>query len=226
MAGIIFALSISIGLPLIMFVYAWYKKRPIPFILGVLAFTVSQMVIRLPILNYLEHQTGFAMFSYLHPILFAIILGLSAGVVEELARMIAMRFFMKQRDWQSGFMFGAGHGGIEAMLIVGIGVIHLFFSSTALVYGTDLFISGIERFFAMLLHIGLSIVVLLGVVRKRLIYVLIAILVHGLVDALVGILPLYIPTDSVVIVLETVIAILALIVFGFSLLIKRRGLLS
>ncbi|MBO1628618.1 YhfC family intramembrane metalloprotease [Bacillus sp. SY8(2021)] len=39
--------------------------------------------------------------------LFAIVIDLSAGFFEEVTRFIAMRFFMKQRDWQSEFLFGA-----------------------------------------------------------------------------------------------------------------------
>ncbi len=34
------------------------------------------------------------------------LLSLSAGIFEEVARFIAMRYFMKQRDWQSGFYLG------------------------------------------------------------------------------------------------------------------------
>ncbi|KKE78539.1 MULTISPECIES: YhfC family glutamic-type intramembrane protease [Bacillaceae] len=224
MAGIIFALTISMGIPLMSLVYSFYKKRYIPFVLGVLAFVVSQVLIRIPILQYLgENSTAYLMFHAMQPVLFAIVIGLSAGIVEELARFIAMYFFMRQRDWQSGFWFGVGHGGIEAVLFVGIRAINLLFLPTAIVYSTDFFISGTERFFAMLLHIGLSIIVLQGVVRKKFIYIFLAIIIHGIVDALIGIIPLYVPQDSVLIVLEVTIAIIALAVFNYSLWIKRRG---
>ena len=46
------------------------------------------------------------MFSVMQPVLFALLLSLSAGIFEEVARFIAMRYFMKQRDWQSGFYLG------------------------------------------------------------------------------------------------------------------------
>ena len=131
MNRLIFTAFISIGLPLVALLYAFWKKRYIPYMLGVLAFVVSQILIRIPILNYLNgNSTAFSMFSVMQPILFAIMLSLSAGIFEEIARFIAMRYFMKQRDWQSGFLFGVGHGGIEAVLIVGIPVVSLLLSQT------------------------------------------------------------------------------------------------
>lgn len=227
MIGITFATVISIGLPLTALLYACCKKRYIPFVLGVLAFVVSQVLIRIPILQYLgEHSTVYSMFSAMQPVLFAIVIGLSAGIFEELARFISMRFFMVQRDWQSGFFFGAGHGGIEAVLFVGSSAVFLLFSSTAIAYSNTYFISGIERFFAMLLHIGLSIIVLQGVVRKRFLYVVLAIIIHGVVDALAGILPLYVPKDSALLVVEVTVAVIALAVFNYSLWIKRKGVLQ
>src|SRR5699024_8161099 len=148
----------SIGLPLAAFLYAIKTKRYIPFLLGVLAFISSQVLIRIPLLEYLQaHSSTYLMISVTHPVLFAVMIGLSAGVFEGLARFVMMYFLMKQRDWQSGFLFGAGHGGIEALLFVGLGSVTMLFSPTANVHDLDFFVGGIERFFAMLLHIGLSI---------------------------------------------------------------------
>ncbi|PFK30460.1 YhfC family intramembrane metalloprotease [Bacillus cereus] len=226
MGGIIFATIIGIGLPIAILLYAFWKRRYIPYVLGVLAFVISQVLIRIPILQYLGgNSTTYSMFSAMHPVLFAIVIGLSAGVFEELARFVAIRFFMKQRDWQSGFLFGAGHGGIEAVLFFGSGAVVLLFFSRDISYGNSYFIGGIERFFAMLLHIGLSIIVLQGVLQKRFLYVVFAITIHGLVDALVGILPLYVPKDSALLIVESTVAIIALAIFNYSLWIKRKGVL-
>lgn len=227
MVGIIFTVIISIGIPLVALFYAFYKKRYIPFGLGILAFVVSQILLRLPLMEYIgQNSLAYSMLSSTQPVLFAIIIGLSAGVFEELARFIAMRFLMKQRDWQSGFLFGLGHGGIEAVLFVGISFVSLLFSPLLIVSSDMYFIAGIERFFAMILHIGLSIIVLQAIVKRKFIYVVLAIMIHGMVDALVGILPLYVPENSVIFVLEVTIAIIALAVFIYSLRIKRKGVLQ
>lgn len=227
MAGIIFAICISVGLPIFAFLYASIKKRYLAFFLGAMAFIVSQVMIRLPILQYLqENSISFTMLRITKPVLFAVVIGFSAGIFEGLARFMMMRYFMKQRDWQSGFLFGAGHGGIEAILFVGLNAIVLLFSPLAEAYGFGFFLSGIERFFAMLLHIGLSILVLYGIVRQNFLYVVLAIIFHGFVDSLVGLLPLLIPAEMVTLALETSLATIAMIVFGYSIYIKRKGVLQ
>ena len=223
MLGVIFAVIISIGLPISLLIYAIIKKRFLPFLLGVLAFIGSQILIRIPLLKYLEmNSINYSMFSAMYPVFFAIIIGLSAGVFEELARFVMMKFFMKNPNWQSGFLFGAGHGGIEAVLFVGISASTMLFSPTVAIYNAGFFIGGIERFFAMMLHIGLSIIVLQGVVQRKFIYVLIAILIHGFVDALVGILPLYLGAGASLVAIEVALALTAIAVLSYSLMIKRK----
>lgn len=226
-AGVIFTVVISIGLPFIALLYAFYKKRYIPFGLGVLAFVVSQILLRIPLMEYMgQNSAAYSMLGVTHPALFSMMIGLSAGVFEEVARYLAMRFLMKQRDWQSGFLFGAGHGGIEAVLFVGLGVLSLLFSTSIIASSELYFVGGLERFFAMLLHIGLSIIVLQGVVQKRFLYVVLAILIHGLVDALVGIFPLYLSGGYALIAIEVALAIISLFVLMYSLWIKRKGVLQ
>lgn len=227
MFGTIFAIIISVGLPIFAFLYAWKKKRYIPFLLGVLAFVVSQMLLRLPLLEFLQkNSTDFIFFSMTQPILFAILLGLTAGIFEETARFIAMRYTMKQRDWMSGFLFGTGHGGIEAVIFVGMPAFQYVFSPFAIALGDQFLIGGIERFFAIILHIGLSIIVLQAVVHKKVFYLLVAIIIHTFVNASVGILPLFIRGNESVIVLEIVIAVVALAVLLYTLWIKRKGVLQ
>ncbi|HDR7354925.1 YhfC family glutamic-type intramembrane protease [Bacillus wiedmannii] len=224
MNGLIFTTMISFGLPLVALLYAVWKKRSIPYMLGVLAFVVSQILIRIPILNYVNGtSTDFQMFSVMQPVLFVLLLSLSAGIFEEVARFIVMRYFMKQRDWQSGFLFGAGHGGIEAVLIVGIPVISLLFSQTVIQNGDSYYFGGIERIFAMVLHIGLSLIVLQAVIQKKFRYVVYAILIHGTANALAGIISLYVPGKSGIIMSEVSIAICVLFVFSYSFILKRKG---
>src|SRR5690625_4273823 len=152
MAGVIFAIVVGVGLPFIALLYAFYKKRYIPFGLGILAFVVSQILLRIPLMEYIgQNSAAYSMFSVTQPVLFSIVIGLSAGVFEELARFVAMRFLMKQRDWQSGFLFGAGHGGIEAVLFVGVSGVRLLILSSLITSGELYFIGGLERLFAMLL---------------------------------------------------------------------------
>src|SRR5215212_5914038 len=58
------------------------------------------------------------------PLYSAVILGLSAGVCEEVARYLVYRYWLKDaRHWRQALMFGAGHGGIEAILLGGLALL-------------------------------------------------------------------------------------------------------
>lgn len=78
-------------------------------------------------------------------------------------------------------------------MIVGIPVISLLLSQTVIQNGDSYYLGGIERIFAMVLHVGLSFIVLQAVVQKKFRYVVYAILIHGTVNALAGIISLYVP---------------------------------
>lgn len=178
--GNMFLVIVTIVIPALGAVYALYKKRLIPFILGVLAFTISQMLIRLPLLNWIaENSSTYHLWTVTMPFVVVMLLAFSAGVFEEIARWLAMRYGMKQRDLSAGLAFGIGHGGIEAFLIVGIPVL---FTSPIMMSDIDYFISGFERMCAMTVHICFSLLVLVGVKKRKFVYVVISIVLHGIVN--------------------------------------------
>ncbi len=143
------------------------------------------------------------------PIFNAVVLGLSAGIFEEIARYAGYRWWAKEaRSWSKGLLYGAGHGGIEAIL-VGVLVMYTFIQMYAL-RGLDLatvvpadqlevvsaqvsaywssawydsFLSTLERLLTIPVQIGLSIIVLQVFTRRKAYWLLIAILWHALVDA-------------------------------------------
>ena len=223
MLGISFTLLVSIVLPFVLFSIAIYKRRWLPFILGVLAFSISQLLIRVPLLEYLDdHNASYLFFTALHPVAYALFLGATAAIVEEGARFLAMWYFMKQRDWKAGLLFGAGHGGIEALWIVGIPIISLLLSPSDFVTEGLFWASGLERIFAMLIHIGLSILVLQSVVHKKWRYLLIALVIHAVVDAAVGILPLGISPAYQLLAVESVVGLVAVCLLGYIFYVKRK----
>ncbi len=140
----------------------------------------------------------------------AIFAGLSAGVFEEGMRYLAYRFFAPDaRTWGKGLMVGAGHGGIEAILLGVLGgwtVIQLaliqngYFLDqipldtmpavqaqitavfTAAWY--DALLGAVERFFALCIQLSLSLLVMQQFVRGQRKWLIIAILWHAFVDAL------------------------------------------
>jgi uncharacterized membrane protein YhfC len=138
------------------------------------------------------------MFSMTQPVLYALFLGVTAALFEEGGRWIVMTLFMKnKRRVSDGIAFGVGHGGIEAVVFVGIGFIVALLSSTP-TPPFETMLGGVERLLTMVLHVGWSVMVLRSVVRKKPFWLLLAILLHTAVDMLAvllaqaGIEPLWI----------------------------------
>lgn len=54
-----------------------------------------------------------------------VLLALTSGLFEESARWIVLRYWARRiRSWEQGVAFGLGHGGIEAILIIGMNAIN------------------------------------------------------------------------------------------------------
>ncbi|MGB2896092.1 MAG: YhfC family glutamic-type intramembrane protease [Anaerolineales bacterium] len=107
---------------------------------GALTFVASQ-IFHIPFNNLVltPFVTGRGMFAVggLAFMGAALLYGLSAGIFEEVARFVVMRRWAhKARNLPKALMFGAGHGGIEAIILGGL-VLYGFFQAVAL-RGVDL----------------------------------------------------------------------------------------
>jgi len=139
----------------------------------------------------------------------AIYLGLSAGMWEECSRYAAYRWWAKDaRSWGKGLMLGAGHGGIESIILGGI-VLYTFFYMLALL-GSDLsqvvppaqlslaqqqvhaywsspwfatLLGALERCIAITFHLAASILVLQVFLRGHIRWLWLAVFLHATVDA-------------------------------------------
>lgn len=175
---------------------------------GAVTFVASQ-VAHLPLnwaLGLLGGGRGLALWP---PPLMALVVGLSAGVCEEGARYLVLRFWRREaRSWGKGVAFGAGHGGAEAILL-GLLVL-VTFASMLILRGMDLgalglsgealeqvqtqseaywsipwylpLLGGLERVFALAIQIGLSLLVVRALTHNNLGWLAAAILGHALVD--------------------------------------------
>ena len=122
----IVTLFISLILPLIvLLVYALRNRKQgivSAWIIGALGFFIPQMLIRLPILTLLSPQLAkFAAFS---PLLYAFGLAATAGLFELAGRILAARVMGNRLTPKRALAAGLGHGGIEAMVIIGISYIN------------------------------------------------------------------------------------------------------
>jgi ABC-2 type transport system permease protein len=139
----------------------------------------------------------------------ALILGLTAGLCEELVRTLGYAIVKWARHFEDGVMLGLGHGGIEAMIFGGV-LSAATVSSLSYLQSVDLeslnltsaqfenlslqlelftqsplyaFAPFLERTFAIGAHVLFSVIVLLAFTRRKPFYVLLAIGLHTLVDA-------------------------------------------
>ena len=137
--------------------------------------------------------------------LYALYGGLAAGLFEETGRYVAFRFFLKKRrEAVTPLAYGAGHGGIEAVLIVGLTMVNNMvllasansgsLTDPALIEAAEalsaipagMFLwAAFERASAILLHVALSVLVFAAVHKpeKRWLFPA-AILLHAGLDAL------------------------------------------
>lgn len=188
--GLIVGILICFGIPIICTVLLARGKKGCwkAFFFGVLAFTISQICIRIPILTRVLPNYGWFTLLQANKIVYGLFLGLTAGIFEECARWIGMRF-LKERTIYSGLAFGLGHGGIEAMTLVGLNCVVILVMTLmgkgALFYGIqgNIWIGSAERIFAITYHVGASLLIMHGFrVRKSGRFLLLAILLHTVLD--------------------------------------------
>ncbi|MBS4206846.1 YhfC family intramembrane metalloprotease [Bacillus sp. FJAT-50079] len=212
MIAIIVSFLIAVGTPIALLII--FKKK-FGISLKVLLFGMLTFFLFAQVLEGLAHsfflvgnETTKQWFE--NPWLFMLYGGLMAGIFEETGRFLMMKFALKKfRRWKDGLSFGIGHGGIEAILLIGINSVMLFVFALMINNGTFeslivneqasvalapvqeqlttgspllILLSGIERLGAMSLHIGLSILVLYAIKSKRPLYFIYAILIHALFD--------------------------------------------
>jgi uncharacterized membrane protein YhfC len=172
--------------------------------LGMATFVVSQ-VVHIPLnmgLGLLGRPGPLSAASW--PVL-AASLGLSAGLCEELARYAAMRLLLKAHTTRhAAVMFGAGHGGIEALIFGVMVAANLLFMLLLPALGdlgarpeiqaaawsywlhgwTEPIYAGVERVAAVMSHIGLSVLVMRSIQRRNVLWLLAAIVLHSVLDGM------------------------------------------
>jgi uncharacterized membrane protein YhfC len=191
----------------------------------------------------------FAIIS-LHPslqlLIKAVFLGLSAGLFEEGARYLVLRFWLKDaRSWRSGVLFGAGHGGMEAILVgllasyaaiqiitlsnatpeqlaqlVGADKVALAQSQLAAALSVPWYatlLGALERFFTLPCQIAMAVMVMQAFTRKKFAWLLVAIGYHTLLDGLV----VFLQPSLTVYQLEGVIGIFAVVSVVIILLLRQ-----
>ncbi|KHK60561.1 membrane protein [Burkholderia sp. A9] len=229
-----------IGPPLL--AIAWRRRTRVPlraFFCGMLIFFVFQPVLRLswqiPLFRWLGPDPGW----HLPMLVFA---AFTAGLFEECGRWVAFRYLLAgRRDPRTAVMYGLGHGGLEAMLLVGIGFLALCggyllgragvvtsagvqslvasqFSGMTL---ASPFLALLERVSALAAHVGMSLIVLQTFVRGTKRWLAYAIAIHFGIDLVVVLLSRYWHVDAMLI--EAILLVCSLAILWAGIRWSRWG---
>lgn len=215
------ALVISVALPVGLGIYFYKVKKadPVAFFVGcgvmiLFAFVLESAVHRL----VLNTRAGAALRENVW--LYALYGGAMAGLFEEGGRFLAFRTLLRKRQTPdaNALMYGAGHGGIEAFVILGITSVNNIVYSVILNTGStemltaslpeevlkqveevfqalvstppwQFLLGGAERILAVILQLSLSVLVWFAAKKNdRILLFPLAILIHLIVDAVTVIL--------------------------------------
>ncbi len=194
-ATFIIAGSLEIIIPSILGLFLWIKLKADWRVWGVGAGMFIISLIRIP-LNSAVSSILYQTFGLTQVWLLYAFPSLTAGIFEETARYISFRYIVKERDMKTGLMYGAGHGGIESIALVGISVLssvyvivyqpHLIpIDQLNQIYSMPTYLPLIglyERLMTMIIHIALSLMVLECFRRRDIRYLGAAIILHFLMN--------------------------------------------
>ena len=124
MIAIIITLFITLIAPVIVWIIYGVKNKGKgvwkALALGAAGFVLLQMIIRMPILNIVSLIPGFGTFVAEYYVVYCLILAITAALFEVVARFGVAKILQKKINYEQGVAAGLGHGGIEAILIVGM----------------------------------------------------------------------------------------------------------
>lgn len=124
MIAIIITLFITLIAPVIVWIIYGVKNKGKgvwkALALGAAGFVLLQMIIRMPILNIVSLIPGFGTFVAEYYVVYCLILAMTAALFEVVARFGVAKILQKKINYEQGVAAGLGHGGIEAILIVGM----------------------------------------------------------------------------------------------------------
>ena len=115
------SLAISVGVPIVLCIVVCRKTkaRISSFFIGAATFVLFAMILERILHAIVFKAAGTALTGNIW--LYALYGGLAAGVFEETGRFLAMKLCMRKHlNKQNAIMYGVGHGGIEAILLVGM----------------------------------------------------------------------------------------------------------
>lgn len=181
----LFAILCSIIVPVVLSIFYVHKQKGSlkVVLLGAFTFFFFQLLIRIPLLGMLVDVNWFYIMTVTNSLGYCAFLGITAGFFEEVGRFLVMKYMLKGFcSTKDAIGFGLGHGGIEAILFVGINAIFALFTSVPSISDGDYLLGGFERLCTLVIHVGLSVLVAKSVRLKKYSFLVLAICIHSLLD--------------------------------------------
>ncbi len=190
---------LSIGVPIGLFIFfrRKYKAKFVPVLVGVAAFVLFALILEQTLHAFVLRPDASGKIALLkQPFLYMLYGCLAAGIFEETARFLSFKLLKKKyNDFSTALSYGVGHGGAEAILLVGLTMINniilsvminfdLLATITSGLQGTALkqfqaqmnalistaphmfLVAGGERLAALCMQISLSVIVFYSVTCK------------------------------------------------------------
>lgn len=124
LVAMVVTLLICMVVPIVaLIVYAVKNKGKgvwLAWFIGAAGFFVMQIIIRTPILSLLSLNEGFVKFANDYYIVYVLILAFTAALFEVVARFGGALILKKKQCYEVAVGAGLGHGGIEAMFLIGM----------------------------------------------------------------------------------------------------------
>lgn len=200
---VVLAVLYALAMPLA--VLFWWKKKTgcglWPYIVGAFCFLAFAMGLeQISHMLCLVNDNPVSRAINSNAVLYGIYGAFAAGIFEETGRLFGYRVLLrKKKNPEISIAYGIGHGGIEVLLIFGLTYLIYLLALCGVSFGsseTDVsliatvgqikpvtaLIAAAERIFAMMVHIGLSVVVFYGVRTRRARWFFIAVLLHAATD--------------------------------------------
>ena len=121
-SAMVFTLLVCFGVPVLLWVLLarGHRGTSLVVLAGAAGFVVPQLVIRLPLLSWLQTTAWFGAFAQGAPLLYVLALAFTAGLFETAGRYCVFRWLVKAPlSRHTAIAAGVGHGGSEAILLVG-----------------------------------------------------------------------------------------------------------
>jgi uncharacterized membrane protein YhfC len=235
MVAALAGIAIPVGL------YLYFRKRHgadrMPFWIGCIIFPVFALGLEQLAYLAMKHW-GFWLNVQSNIFAYGAFAGMMAGLFEETGRYFGFAVLLRKKRGKdiNGLMYGAGHGGIEAVLVMSLAMVSNLVFAFSVNAGTadpsmasiaaqlagiapvTFLVSIVERIGAVALHISLSVLVWFAVKNKKRFWLFpLAIVLHALVDAVAVVMSRFVTNiwliEAAVYLLAGVCAVLAVIVY-------------